>query len=196
MITHSFTGDIKADVKSLLCSNGKEKTYDHVKSVAEMNRKIAAKYELDEEICEFCGYLHDISAVVAPHTMLSYAIDNTWYIDECERKYPFLLHQRISAVIAREDFGVTDERILSAIGHHTTLKANPSEYDMAVFVADKLAWDQEGKPPFYTVVSEALNQSLEAASLAYMNYMVENKMLLSHPHKWWREATKWLEAKS
>jgi len=65
---------------------------------------------------------------------------------------------------------------------------------MAVFVADKLAWDQEGNPPFFTAVSEGLSHSLEAASLAYMNYMVENKMLLSHPHKWWVEATNWLEA--
>jgi predicted HD superfamily hydrolase involved in NAD metabolism len=195
MLKHSFTGDIKADVKSLLCASGKDKTYIHVKSVAEMNRKIAVQYGLDEDICELCGYLHDISALIAPQEMLTYAVNSDWYIDECERKHPFLLHQRISAVIAREDFGVTDERILSAVGHHTTLKANPSAYDMAVFVADKLAWDQEGNPPFFTVVNEGLNLSLEVASLAYMNYMVENKMLLSHPHKWWTEATKWLETK-
>jgi len=193
MITHNFTGDLKADVKTLLFSNGKEKTYEHVKSVAEMNRKIAAQYKLDEDICEICGYLHDISAVIMPKEMLAYALDNAWYIDECEKKYPFLLHQRMSTVIAQEYFGVTDERILSAIGHHTTLKANPSAYDKAVFVADKLAWDQEGEPPFYANVNEALNHSLEAASLAYMKYMVDNKMLLSYPHKWWREATKWLE---
>jgi len=173
MLTHNFTGDTKADVKSLLYAKGKEKTYIHVKSVAEMNRKIAAQYGLDENICELCGYLHDISALIPPKEMLSYAVNHTWYIDECERKYPFLLHQRISVVISREDFGVTDERILSAIGHHTTLKANPSAYDMAVFVADKLAWDQEGNPPFFTAVCEGLNHSLEAASLAYMNYMVE-----------------------
>lgn len=193
MVNHIFTGDIKADVKTLLCSNGKSKTYDHVKAVAEMNRKIAAQYKLEANICELGGYLHDISAVIPPQDMLSYAIENDWYIDDCEKMHPFLLHQRISVVIARDDFGITDERILSAVGHHTTLKVNPSPYDMALFVADKLAWDKEGTPPFYTVVKNALNHSLEAASLAYMNYMVEHKMLLSHPHKWWVEGTKWLE---
>ena len=54
---------------------------------------------------------------------------------------------------------------------------------MALFIADKLAWDQEGEAPFYSVVSDALKQSLEAASLVYMDYIVDHKMIL-HPHKW------------
>jgi predicted HD superfamily hydrolase involved in NAD metabolism len=192
MIKHKYTGDIKADVQSLLCSNNKAKTYDHVKAVAEMNIKIAGQYGLDKNICELCGYLHDISAVIAPNDMLEYATKNDWYIDESEKKHPFILHQRISRIIAQEDFGVTDERILSAIEYHSTLKTAPSDYDMAVFIADKLAWDQEGEAPFYAIVSEALTQSLEAASLAYMNYMAEHKMLL-YPHKWWKEGIEWLE---
>ena len=186
MIKYDFTGDIKTDIQTLFCSHNKQKTFDHSKAVAEMNIKIAEQYRLDKTICELSGYLHDISAVVSPADMLSYAIDKGWYIDEAERKYPFLLHQRISWVIAQENFGVTDEWILSALEHHSTLRANPSNYDMALFVADKLAWDQDGEAPFYSAVSDALKQSLEAASLAYMDYIVEHKMIL-HPHKWFEE---------
>ena len=191
MIKHKYTGDIKADVQSLLCSNNKAKTYEHVKAVAEMNIKIAEQYGLDKEICELCGYLHDISAVFSPDYMLEYATKNGWNIDEAEEKFPMLLHQRISRIIAQEDFDVTDERILSAVEYHTTLKANPSAYDMAVFIADKLAWDREGEAPFYTVVSDALKNSLEAACLAYQDYIVEHKMIL-HPHKWFEESVEWL----
>ena len=187
MIQYNFTGDIKAGVQTLLYSRNKPQTFIHVKAVAEMNIKIAEQYGLDKDICELGGYLHDISAVTAPKDMLSYAADNGWHIDEAEQKYPILLHQRISRVIAQEDFSVTDERILSALEHHSTLKANPSAYDMALFVADKLSWDQEGEAPFYSLVSDALKQSLEAASLAYMDYIVEHKMIL-HPHKWFEEA--------
>ena len=179
----AFTGDIKADVKNLLAANNKAKTYDHVKAVAEMNAKIAGQYRLDKEICEVCGYLRDISAVVTPSDMMTYATEKGWHIDEAENKHPFLLHQRISKLIAEQDFGVTDEHILSAIECHTTLKTNPSAYDMALFVADKLAWDQEGEALFYSVVNDALKQSLEAASLVYMDYIVDHKMIL-HPHKW------------
>ena len=192
MLNHTFTGDIKADVRSLLYTNNKAKTFDHSRQVANMNAKIAKQYGLDQDVCEISGYLHDISAVISPSHMMEYAIQNNWEIDEAEWKYPMLLHQRISQVIANEDYGITDQRILSAVGHHTTLKANPSAYDMALFVADKLAWDQDGTPPFYTDVSVALEQSLELASLAYMRYMVENNMIL-HPHQWWKDGVVWLE---
>ena len=194
MLKQKFTGDIKADVQSLFSHYKKSsKTFEHAKSVAEMNIIIAGQYGLDKNICEICGYLHDISGVISPSDMFSYAIENSWYIDKAERKYPFLLHQRISRVIAQEDFKITDERILSAIEHHSTLKINPSEYDMALFVADKLAWDQEGEAPYYALVSNALNHSLEAASLAYMDYIVESKMIL-YPHKWFEDGRAFLRS--
>jgi len=179
----AVTGDVKADVENLLAANNKTKTFDHVKAVADMNAKIAGQYGLDKDICELCGYLHDISAVITPSDMMAYATEKGWHIDEAENKHPFLLHQRISKLIAEQDFGITDERVLSAIECHTTLKTYPSAYDMALFIADKLAWDQEGEAPFYSVVSDALKQSLEAASLAYMDYIVDHKMIM-YPHKW------------
>lgn len=187
----TFSGDVKADVKALFNSNNKQKTYNHVKAVADVNVIIAEQYGLDKDICELSGYLHDISAAIAPDNMTAYAIKNGWSIDEAEQKYPFLLHQRISKTIAEQDFGINNEKILSAIECHSTLKTNPSAYDMALFVADKLAWDQEGEAPFYSVVNDALKQSLEAASLTYMDYIVENKMIL-HPHKWFEAGVRFL----
>ena len=190
----AFKGNIKADIESLLTANNKAKTFDHVKAVADMNVKIAGQYGLDKNICELCGYLHDISAVIAPGDMMKYAMKKGWSIDEAENKYPFLLHQLISKTIAEQDFGIADEQVLSAIECHSTLKTNPSAYDMALFIADKLAWDQEGEAPFYSVVSDALKQSLESASLVYMDYIVDNKMIL-HPHKWFEAGVRFLRRK-
>ena len=198
IIIPGFIGNIKADVDKLLSVNNKQRTLKHLKAVADMNINIAGQYGLDKDICELCGYLHDISAMVSHADMMDYAVNNGWYINESERKFPMLLHQRISRVIAQEDFGVTDERILSAVEHHTTLKANPSDYDMAVFIADKLAWDRDeihGEAPFYTVVSNALKQSLETACLAYQDYIVAHKIIL-HLHKWFEESVRWLRAKT
>lgn len=191
-----FWGDIKSDVQALFCANKKAKTFEHVKAVADKNIEIAEQYGLDLNICELNGYLHDISAVIPHEDMTEYAVDNNWNICEAERKFPMLLHQRISKIIAEEDFGISDERILSAVECHTTLKANPSDYDMALFVADKLAWQESydvpvSEAPFYSVVRETLNQSLEAASLTYQDYIVEHKMIL-HPHKWFEENVQFL----
>ncbi|MCL2671745.1 MAG: HDIG domain-containing protein [Clostridiales bacterium] len=82
IILPAFSGDTISDVKVLLTSNNKQKTYEHVKAVALMSIKIAEQYDLDKSICELSGYLHDISAIIAPQDMLSNAIANGWHIDE------------------------------------------------------------------------------------------------------------------
>ncbi len=186
-----FTGDVADDVYRVLIGNNRQKTFEHVKAVAEMNVKIAEMYNLDKAVCEASGYLHDISAVIAPSDMLVYAQEKGMYIDEAEMRYPFILHQRMSRLVAEQDFRVGDERILSAVECHSTLKVEPSDYDMALFVADKLAWDQEGKPPFYDVVYDALQKSLEEAALVYMKYIVDNKTIL-YPHRWFLEGMDYL----
>lgn len=136
--------------------------------------------------------MHDISAVIHPTDMLNYMIKNNLFVDESERKHPFLLHQRISKILAINFFNIDDETILSAIECHTTLKSNPSKYDMALFIADKLSWDKEGIPPFYDIVSENLTYSLEKACLSYINYAIDNNMIL-HPHSWIIASKKYLE---
>ena len=190
----AFSGDIKADVKALLCANHREDTYDHALAVAEMSVKIARQYQLDASLCELGGFLHDISAVIKPADMLEYAQNHHWQVFEAEVKYPFLLHQRMSKTIAHNDLRVTDQSVLSAIQYHSTLKINPSPYDMALFIADKLAWDQGGAPPFFSIVNEGLKLSLEAASLAYMDYIVEHEMII-FPHQWFSEGRDYLRGK-
>lgn len=63
---------------------------------------------------------------------------------------------------------------------------------MSLFIADKLAWDREGIPPFYEEVNTALGLSLEAACCKYMEYVVDHDMILC-PHDNWTAARKYLK---
>ena len=155
--------------------------------MANRNALISKTYDLDHDKCVIAGLLHDISAIIKPEDMLKYAYENRLEVCEAERKYPFLLHQRLSKICAVEYFNISDEEILSAIECHTTLKKSPSKYEMSLFIADKLAWDKGGIPPFYEEVNAALDISLEAACYKYMEYMIENDMILC-PHDNWIEA--------
>ena len=188
------TGSLAADVQALLEANGKAKTARHVFEVAEANAAIAGQYGLDEAACRDAALLHDISAVIRRDDMLLWADEHGLDTCEAERKHPFLLHQRLSRLIAETHFGLTDEAVLSPVECHTTLKENAAPEDMALFIADKLAWDQEGTPPFYGLVKSALARSLQAASLAYMDFMEDNGLLLC-PHVNWTAARRWLKAR-
>lgn len=185
------TGDIITDTERLFQFNGKSETFNHVRRVANVNAELAEKFALDKNACIIGGYLHDISAVIKPEDMLHYAEENGFELCEAERSFPFLLHQRISGIIAEEYFGIEDSNIISPIECHTTLKSEPTQYEMALFIADKLAWDRDGTPPFYDSVKAALDNSLENACCEYMDYMISNGKILC-PHTNWNLAYEWL----
>lgn len=191
IIQPEMTGRIEEDVSRLLTANGRVKTEAHVRNVAHEAGRIARMYGLDEEICMAAGFLHDVSAVIRPDDMLRLAMRRGMTLCEAERRYPFLLHQRMSRLAAREAFGVTDERVLSAVECHTTLKEHASPEDMTLFLADKLAWDQEGEPPFAEEVMSALSRSLKKACLVYMEYMNKQGKVLC-PHEHWIQALEWM----
>jgi HD superfamily phosphohydrolase YqeK len=97
---------------------------------------------------------------------------------------PMILHQKLSVVIASDIFGVTDEAVLSAIGCHTTLKANASPLDKVVFIADKIAWDQPYTAPFLEGVLASLEQSLDQAVLHYLHYLWQQRDTIPVIHPW------------
>ena len=191
----ALTGNLTADVRALLDANGRPKTFEHALAVSEVNAGLASRFGLDAAKCRTAGLLHDISAVLTPTDMLAYAQAREFPLCEAELRYNFLLHQRISRIIAQEHFGVADDDILSPIECHTTLRVKPAPFDMALFITDKLAWDQEGTPPYYDIVRTALEVSLEKACLVYMDYMVESGRLLC-PHVNWTAAHDFLRARA
>lgn len=192
MKVDTYEGSLREKIESMYINNDRAKTLEHVKFVAETTVKIAQQYRLDIDKCILAGLLHDISMVMKPEDMMLYAASVGMSLDEAEKRYPFLLHQRLSKIIARDILLVQDPDILSAVECHTTLKSKPGKYDMALFIADKLSWDQDGRPPFYDRVASALSTSLEGACLEYINYMTENNLIL-YPHRWFLEAKVFLE---
>ena len=155
--------------------------------VAKTSLKLADRFLLDSEICYKSALLHDISSIIKPKDMIVIANENNMWLDISEQKYPFLLHQRISKLIAFHYFDITEKNILSSIECHTTLRSKPSKYEMILFLADKISWDQDGKPPYIDIIEDGLSISLENACKNYINYVYENNMLLC-PHKWMNEA--------
>lgn len=182
---------MKTKIKELYLKNHHEKTYEHVKNVSETSKILTLKFNLDPKKCEIAALLHDISVIVQKEKMLQYAKDLKLSIYEAEKRYPFLLHQRLSAIIAKNYFKIEDQDILNAINYHTTLNQSPSDYEMLIFISDKLSWDQEGEPPYYKILNQALEISLKEACKVYINYVFEHQLIL-YPYDWLLEARQYL----
>lgn len=174
-------------IKNKYLSNHKENTLRHVEEVADTAVWLAKVYNLDIAKVELAALLHDISAVMSPQEMYQLAIARGLEIDAAEEKYHFLLHQRISKMIAQEEFDIRDSDILDAIECHTTLKKNASMYDKVIFIADKISWDQKGVPPYYDLLKNKAVASLDEACYFYVKYQFDNNLLFM-PHQWIIEA--------
>jgi predicted HD superfamily hydrolase involved in NAD metabolism len=59
-------------------------------------------------------------------------------IDDFERRHPLVLHARLGAEIARDEFHIDDERVLDAIRRHTVAGTAMTPLDCVVFLADGL----------------------------------------------------------
>lgn len=179
--------DLMDAVRIFYVNHRREHTLKHVEAVAKTAAQLVEGRGLDADKVRLAALLHDVSVIMSPDEMYALARERGMEIDAAEEKYHFLLHQRISKIIAQETFGVHDADILNAIECHTTLKKGASLYDKVIFLADKLSWDQQGVPPYFDLVTETLQESLDAACYSFIRYQFENRLLLM-PHLWIREA--------
>lgn len=185
-------GDVPADAAALLTSRGRADTFDHCRQVAAMAQRLARRWGVDGRSAEVAGWLHDISAIVPAGDHLQVAEMLGVKVLEEERQAPVLVHQKLSAVIAQQVLAIVDRPVLEAIGCHTTLKADSSLLDKVVFVADKIAWDQPGDPPYLAAVVSAVDQSLDRAAYCYLDYLWRKHKTM---HPWAAQAYRQLAAR-
>jgi predicted HD superfamily hydrolase involved in NAD metabolism len=190
----SLTGGVSTDAARLLKDRGRGKTTEHSQQVTAVAQRLARCWGEDETSAEVASWLHDISAIVPQDHRLQVTEMLGVEVLAEERVAPVLVHQKLSAVIAKEVFAISDRSVLSAIGCHTTLKANSSILDKIVFVADKMAWDQSGGPPYLAEMASAADQSLDLAAYYYLDYLWQQRETLPAVHPWALQAYRQLTA--
>lgn len=70
------TGDWENDIKSFLVQYNHLFTYEHSVRVANEARKIAKRFQVNEEQAVIAGYLHDISAIFPNNERIAVVIWN------------------------------------------------------------------------------------------------------------------------
>ena len=189
-----FTDSLKENVHLFLTLNQCPKTAEHCINVGKEARRVAERFGANPDSAEIAGWLHDISAVFPSRERIQVSRALQIEVLPEEETFPMIIHQKISKVMARDIFGIEDSEILEAIGCHTTLRARSKLLDQVVFVADKIAWDQDGRPPYLEALTEQLQRSLKHGAFAYIHYLWERKETLKVIHPWLKEAYDELKA--
>ena len=186
-------GWINEDVPTFLVLNDCKRAAAHCANVARAAYQLAERFGADPLAAEAGGWLHDVSAVWPNDQRLAAADTLGVVVLPAERTAPFIVHQKLSVVLAREIFDVRDAKVLSAVGCHTTLKAGASLLAKVVFIADKLAWDEPYNAPWHPALRSALERSLDEGCRVYLRYLWEQRDKLAVFHPWTEEACRELE---
>lgn len=142
--------------KEWLKANLNTERYEHSLGTAECAQILAKKFGLDETKANLCGLIHDC-AKCFPNEELKSVICNYEGLCDGELNNPKTYHAPAGAILAKKEFGITDEEILSAIRWHTLGKADMTDFEKIIFLADKM--EERTRPKEIILpLKEALSQ--------------------------------------
>ncbi len=117
---------------------GQQHRYRHCVRVARCAELLARRHGVDAGKARLAGMLHDLARLYSPQQLIAECEARGFAIDAAEREHPMLLHARLGAALAREEFAIEDRDVLSAIEKHTSGAAAMSPLDCVVYLADSL----------------------------------------------------------
>ena len=156
-------------IKNWLKANLSEERFEHSLGTADCAKTLAKKYGLDEEKAYFTGLIHDCAKCLPNNEMQKALSECVLVCGEADN--PKTHHAPAGVVIAKKEFGVNDEEILSAIRWHTIGKLNMSLFEKIIFLADKI--ETRTRPKEYrepiTALLDKENGLNKALLLCYKN---------------------------
>ncbi len=143
---------------------------EHSLRVAKLAAAGAVKYRVPEKKAIAAALFHDCAKnLTADSPYLAGFVPPT----EWGEIPPPVYHQFAGAFVAERFFGVTDEDILNAIRYHTSARANMSDLEKLVFLADMLEEERayEGVDELRALFWKDLDECLETALYETLRYL-------------------------
>ena len=152
-----------------------EDRYEHTLGVMYTAESLAMRYGVDMTKAAVAGLLHDCAKCIPNAQKIKMCKKNDIEITAMEEKNPSLLHAKLGAYLAEEEYGIDDPEILSAIQWHTTGKPDMSMLDIIIYMADYIEPNRDKAPNLKQIrklcfenIEEALYQVLEG-TLEYLS---------------------------
>lgn len=119
------------------------KRYKHSVNVADMAVTLAKRFGCDVDKAYTAAILHDCRKEIDPDLMLKEAEESGFYVDPVELDCPKLWHAVAGAYYVKNVLKITDVDILNAIRYHTVGRAEMSDIEKIVFLADTVSAERD-----------------------------------------------------
>lgn len=119
-----------------------QRRYEHTRNVEKLAVRLAERNGVSEEKAALAALLHDIAKELPKDRMLQLIAENDIIAEGAAKRLPPVWHGAAAAVLAKTEYGVEDEEILSAIRCHTTGKPHMSKLDKVLYLADMASYER------------------------------------------------------
>ena len=157
--------------------------YIHTMGVVKAADKLAQRYGCDRQKARMAGLMHDCAKDYPPDMKRRFCKEFHVDVDEIMLETIDLTHAFLGAEVAKREYGIEDEEILSAIKYHTTGRPNMTLLEKIIFIADYI---EEGRKKFDTleesrkIAFEDIDRAMAFILEHTIEYVKERKRTL-HP---------------
>lgn len=147
-----------------------KKRFTHTINVKNMAVELAEKYGEDPEKAALAALLHDSVKERSREELLRILEENAIIAGDAKNSPPPVWHGPCAAILARTQWGIEDEEILSAIWCHTTGRPGMSKLDKILYISDMIS--AERSYPEVQELRELAQKDLDEAVTAAVRYNV------------------------
>lgn len=139
------------------------KRFEHTLRVVDESEKLAKHYGVDVSKARMAAVLHDYAKYRSMDEMRETVKEVPDLPEDLLHCSGEILHAFVGAVYVKEELGISDKDILSAIQYHTTGRAKMSKLEKIIFLADYI--EPGRKFPGLKKAQELAQEDLDEACL-------------------------------
>ncbi len=153
--------------------------YQHSLGVMQTAEKMAKRFGVDVTKARLAGLLHDCAKDIDKGEMVALCDKLGVELDPVKREQRSLIHADLGAKMLETEFGIEDPEIISAVKFHTLGRANMTDLEKILYLADVI---EPNRKPYEGIdtLRQLCESNLDCAMLFAIDRSVE---YVRHRHK-------------
>ena len=164
-------------IKKELSKKLKKERFEHTVGVMYTSASLAMRYGANIEKAMTAGLLHDCGKYCSAKEQLKLCEKYKITLTDLEHSMPALIHAKLGAYLAENEYGIKDREVLDAITYHTTGRPEMTMLEKILYIADyiePMRYKASRLPEIRKLAFEDLDECMYEILKDTLEYLEEN----------------------